>query len=358
MAKFTPKTIQNLDNPPTVVSQINYNFETLQILIDTLLSRDGATPNAMQSNLDMNGNRILNLPVPISPTEPARHGDIQQYVDQAREWAEYSEEQADRAELEAEAAEASAEEALGYLDDLKTRYLGPYATAPTTDHTGAPLGVGALYFNTTENVIYAFALNDIHNEGDPVVVGDDQVIVGYWLPLPVTEFSKLNDVDISTAVTGSFLIWNGLQVAPITLNAGLVPQSNTTYPGGTVQSALNDILNRTSLGAYDISFFASGLLENNEQAFRMVATRVFTIPVGVADSRARSRIAANASSVISLRKNGVVFGTVTFAATSTTGVFAAAGETIFNPGDVLSITAPALADTALRDLAITLTCRR
>jgi hypothetical protein len=54
-----------------------------------------------------------------------------------------------------------------------------------------------------------------------------------------------------------------------------------------------------------------------------------------------------------LLKNGVSFGTVTFNV-SATGSFTVASATSFAAGDVLTITAPATADSTLEDISITL----
>src|SRR3990167_1292164 len=75
-----------------------------------------------------------------------------------------------------------------------------------------------------------------------------------------------------------------------------------------------------------------------------------TFVVGLTTSRAKSDVAATAQAVFSLRKNGVEFGTITFAAASTTGVFAAASETIFVDGDELDVVAPSVMDATLRGL--------
>ena len=65
-------------------------------------------------------------------------------------------------------------------------------------------------------------------------------------------------------------------------------------------------------------------------------------------------MAATGSSVFNLAKNGTNFGTVTFAASGTTGTFAAASATSFAAGDVLTVTGPATADATLADIALTL----
>lgn len=359
MPKVVINPIQNLDNPPSAVARMNGNFAAIQAAIEKTLSRDGTVPNAMQSNLDMNANRILNLPVPVSPTEPARHGDIQQYVDQAREWAEYSEEQADRSEEEADASEASAQRSEAALLDLKSRYIGSYPSGPTVDEEGRELLVGALYFNTTLNILYVFSLDDIHSNGDAVVVGDDFVVIGYWIPVPAVEFTQLNDVDLDGVQNGDYLIWDGLRVVPVTLDADVIPQDNPVYTGASVQDALDDLINRTSLGIYDVYVFAQGLPGASEEIVRMVASRPFRLPVSGGQSVAKARVAPDTSSVtFSIKKNGLEIGTVAFGTGDTNGVFTVAGDTEFVAGDILSIAAPASLDVAFRDLSITLACVR
>jgi|TARA_R110002153_G_scaffold39663_1_gene114096 hypothetical protein len=42
-------------------SQLNENFSNIQTSFNNTLSLDGSTPNAMQSNLDVNNNDIINV---------------------------------------------------------------------------------------------------------------------------------------------------------------------------------------------------------------------------------------------------------------------------------------------------------
>ena len=78
--KVTIQTVDSLQNQVSALSKINANFEALADKIDTLLSRDGDTPNQMESNLDMNSYRITNLPEPINSTEPVRKIDLDEAV--------------------------------------------------------------------------------------------------------------------------------------------------------------------------------------------------------------------------------------------------------------------------------------
>jgi hypothetical protein len=76
MSKITLNNLVNLTNQTTAVNTINGNNATIQTAFDNTLSRDGTSPNQMGANLDMNSNRIINLPVPVNDTEPLRKGDL------------------------------------------------------------------------------------------------------------------------------------------------------------------------------------------------------------------------------------------------------------------------------------------
>lgn len=76
MAKITLTDLTNLQNETTAVSKINLNNSLVETAIENTLSRDGSSPNMMGANLDMNSNRILNLPAPSVNTEPVRRYDL------------------------------------------------------------------------------------------------------------------------------------------------------------------------------------------------------------------------------------------------------------------------------------------
>jgi hypothetical protein len=78
--KVTVQIVDSLQNQTSALNKINSNFTVLADKIDTLLSRDGDTPNQMESSLDMNSNRIINLPAPENTTEPVRLAEIQTLV--------------------------------------------------------------------------------------------------------------------------------------------------------------------------------------------------------------------------------------------------------------------------------------
>jgi len=76
MSKITLDPVGSLIDVTTAQTTINDNFATVETALDNTLSRDGTSPNQMGSTLDMNSNRIINLPNPVGATEPLRLGDI------------------------------------------------------------------------------------------------------------------------------------------------------------------------------------------------------------------------------------------------------------------------------------------
>lgn len=72
MSKVVLNDLNNLQNENSAVAVINGNNTTIENAFDNTISRDGSSPNSMNAPLDMNSNRILNLPIATSPTEPIR----------------------------------------------------------------------------------------------------------------------------------------------------------------------------------------------------------------------------------------------------------------------------------------------
>lgn len=58
------------------LGKINQNFEKIEDVINEKILHLSGDNNIMQQNLDMNENRILNLPEPLSGTEPIRLKDL------------------------------------------------------------------------------------------------------------------------------------------------------------------------------------------------------------------------------------------------------------------------------------------
>lgn len=116
---------------------------------------------------------------------------------------------AETAKSAAEAAQAAAEAVFDAFDD---KYLGSKASDPTLDNDGNALADGALYYNTTDNVLKVYDLGTTT-----------------WIELPYSELSTLTDVTITSISSGEILKWDGSKWVNQTLNeAGIQPYDPNT----------------------------------------------------------------------------------------------------------------------------------
>lgn len=329
MPKVTLLTINSLDNP-SAVQQLNTNFTRLSQQIDLLLSRDGESPNQMAATLDVNANSIINLPSPTQATEPARHGDIQTYVDQASASATAAAASAASVVGDATAAAAARTGAEAALASFQGVYIGEVSTRPTVDGNGNAVTNGDLIFYTPESRFEVFVSERVVAGTDTVIAGTDNVRSEYWDPLPLNRVRAASDVAADPITNGQTLEWNAGQAKFIPL----------------------------SLPNYDLSFFFQSTVDPQEILTRFPVNRAITIPTNLGTSAQMvSRTAPAASISLSFRKNDVEFGTVTFASGQTTGS-ATVTSTAFAAGDILSVVAPSGADNVISDIGITFTATK
>lgn len=104
----------------------------------------------------------------------------------------------------------------------------------------------------------------------------------------------------------------------------------------------------------DHSAFKPGQPGASEALLRVPVARRTRFAAGLAGSHGGAGTAATNQTDFDLRRNGVSFGTMRFAASAATAIFVAASETILDPGDVLSVVAPASPDATLADVGFTL----
>lgn len=83
MAKLTLADVTNiLGNPTSAANTINANNALIEAALENTLSRDGTAPNQMSSDLDLNGNDLLNsggFVVPTATSDPSFPSDGQIY---------------------------------------------------------------------------------------------------------------------------------------------------------------------------------------------------------------------------------------------------------------------------------------
>jgi len=105
----------------------------------------------------------------------------------------------------ATASANSASEAAAYVDTFDDKYLGAKTTAPTVDNDGDPLTDGALYFNTTSNIMYVYDLGTTS-----------------WLQLTLTAANQTNVNTVATNIN---------DVTTVATNVSDVVTFATTYLG-------------------------------------------------------------------------------------------------------------------------------
>lgn len=77
MAKVT---LTDVSSGYSTKETINANNSAIETFSDKCLTRDGTSPNQMNSQLDMNSNAIINLPTAVDNTSPVILGQIGTFI--------------------------------------------------------------------------------------------------------------------------------------------------------------------------------------------------------------------------------------------------------------------------------------
>ena len=256
MTKVTLNRIASLVNAPT---SINAALTLIEQAFERVLFRDGASPNQMTADLDMNNKRIYNLPAPGSDFEPARRIDVTglsdyQSILAARDTAVASAStattQAGIATTQATASAASASLAASYASSFDMRTILNASTAITTNPasntvfflkewtSGGKKGGGQLIYDSSSSATVnngtVFATPTVGRYIRPV----DGVLHSNWFGIvdnTVTDQSAKFQSFINEAITNKYEAYidpgyincNGAQIYLNTTWAG-----NTARPGG------------------------------------------------------------------------------------------------------------------------------
>jgi hypothetical protein len=78
LAKLVLSDITSLESQPSAIQTLNLNFELIAEAFETVLSRDGTSPNQMEAPLDLNDQRLMNVGAPVSSNDVARLVDLQE----------------------------------------------------------------------------------------------------------------------------------------------------------------------------------------------------------------------------------------------------------------------------------------
>lgn len=141
--------------------------------------------------------------------------------------------------------------------------------------------------------------------------------------------------------------WNGEDIGPMGTYVRVKDDTKPDYSPWKRLAYVDDV-------PYDLAACHTGKLANSSIICRYVACRDFRFAAGMAGSVAVTAGVGASNVVMSIRKNGTEFATVTFAAGATKGTYACPADTAFTSGDVLTIVGPASADSSFSDSAYTL----
>jgi hypothetical protein len=141
----------------------------------------------------------------------------------------------------ATAAAASATAAAASYDSFDDRYLGPKATPPTLDNDGNALLTGALYFDTTGNLMKVYTGTAWVNAGSSVN-GTSQRVV-YTATAAQTTFAAIYDVGYVDVYL------NGVKQQ---VSVDFVATNGTSVVFGTGLTS-GDIVDIVAYGAFDIA---------------------------------------------------------------------------------------------------------
>lgn len=158
-------TLSTIGSRYASVAALNANFSAIATAMENTLSRDGTSPNALSANLDMNSNRILNLPAPTSNNEPVTRAYLETLDSNAYD---ASVDAAASAESAAASAAAAANSAANFdVDNLlnKDNNLSDLTNAATARTNLGGTTVGKAVFIATDTATARSAIG--------VVIGTD-----------------------------------------------------------------------------------------------------------------------------------------------------------------------------------------
>lgn len=147
----------------------------------------------------------------------------------------------------------------------------------------------------------------------------------------------LGRADLNTTTAGTAVITKLL-----TGNTNTATLTSTGADSGTGDVTI------TVLGYYPIQFFVGGTPLASEVLLYVPAMLSFSITN--ANVSAAALVAATASTVFTVKKNGTSIGTITFAASGTTGT-ASITTTSYAAGDFFELDAPSSADSTLANIS-------
>lgn len=258
MAKLTLTDLASLTNETTAIAAINANNALVEEALENTFSLDGTSPNTIAADIDMDSNRILNLPEPTTDQEAATKayvdsvtgvdiGDITGYVTDA-----------ETAATAAEAAQTAAEAAADKLTATSTTSIG--------------IGTGSKAFTTQADKYFT--------AGDYVKITSDANPTTNFMWGTVASYvtTTLTVTVEVTGGSGTLADWT-IKVSGARGATGTATYSTLDIAGA---SAMTDVATGDSIPVYDLSTTTNKRATVNE-LFEAVNTFTAETAVDTAD---------------------------------------------------------------------------
>ena len=221
---------------------------------------------------------------------------------------------------------------------------------------------------STLSALGALTISDLSDaDTTGAIPGDALVFDGTIWRSEALDLDDLGNVVVPSPGTGDILQFDGSDwiSAPLSVS-GFLPTSGGTLTGALTLSGDEtdpmDAASRAFVEAsipvafpYDLIVFFNGVPEADEDIYRLVSVRDFTIFNSPTAVVAVARVApSDGPYVVTIQMNGAAMGTITFANGSTNGVAAIPADIVLSSGDTLELVGQTTPDSTIEDLQITL----
>ncbi len=206
-------------------------------------------------------------------------------------------------------------------------------------------------------------------EVEPVGIADISVVAGSLtvtltdttelgpFPIPVSAFNWRGEWANGTSYSiNDFFTVAGLGVF-LTLQPHFAPASGPFDPlavDGSFEPLYRQVFGTTTPQAYHLALNFTGLIPGDQSVvYAHIPAQGLSLAEDLPGSVFQLLTATTAAISFALKKNGVAFGSIDFEAAGTVGAVVSTIETLVS-GDLLTITAPAVADTTAANLVGTI----